>query len=165
MDKYPGLDSFLLVANLDEVFDFYKHIFDMEETTYHGTRQLVLSGKRFFWPREVSTEEQAEFIKLMRKYMILTIGIENFTTVDDLQKTVDLLAKEGELLEAPHPLPWTPCAAEVFDKYGVKWYLAVGTSSPIPKGCLACVPPGEVPKCDFHCIRWLESDFSCPKIN
>ena len=164
MEKYDGLDSFLLVANLDETFNFYKRIFGMEETEYHGCRQLIINGKRFFWPREVSAKEQDEFIKFMRIFKILAIGIENYETVDDLQKIVDLLAEEGEVLESPHPLPWTPCAAEVIDKYGVKWYLAVGTSSPIPKGCLACVPVGETPKCDFHCIRWLEVDFSCPKI-
>jgi len=164
MEKYEGIDSFFLVANLDEAFDFYKRVFGMEETEYHGTRQLSLNGKRFFWPREVSAEEQNEFLMLMRKYKLLTIGIESYETVDDVHRIVDLLTQGGEILVHPHPLPWTPCAVEVIDKYGVKWYLAVSTSSPIPEGCLACVPAGETPKCDFHCIRWLETDFSCPKI-
>ena len=35
------------------------------------------------------------------------------------------LAKDGTILREIGELPWSPCSADVLDKYGVYWYITV----------------------------------------
>lgn len=48
----------------------------------------------------------------------------------ELQKAFDLLSREGRVKAPIAPLPWSPCAAEVIDKFGVWWFLSVPMHKP-----------------------------------
>ena len=94
-------------------------------------------------------------------YKVLNAGIE-FQTENDVRNVFKLLSDEGTVINPVEPRPWSACAADVIDKYGVGWFISTPMSSP-PFGCLACVPEGEAAGCDL-CVRWSEVDFICPKI-
>ena len=164
MGKFTGLEGTLLVRDLDEAFDFYKNVFGMKEVFHHGYNILELNGEHFYSIFEVSAEEHDLFIKMMfaASYRILNAGIE-LQTEAEVRSIYELLTEDGQVVNTVGPRPWTPCAADVIDKYGVGWFVSMPMSSP-PTGCLACVPVGEEPGCDL-CIRWSEIDHKCPKIN
>lgn len=57
----------------------------------------------------------------------LCVRVENEAAV---QKAFDLL-REGGVVKTPMgPLPWSPCAAEVVDRFGVWWYITVPQHQP-----------------------------------
>jgi hypothetical protein len=92
----------------------------------------------------------------------LYAGVE-LTTKEEVQHAVNALTTDGgKILDSPRPLPWSPFAADIVDRYGVKWFISLPMLAP-PEGCLACVSINETPGCDM-CIRWEEEGFVCPKI-
>jgi len=163
MGKFTHLEGTLLVKNLDEAFAFYKRVFGMKQIPYHGYDILELNGKYFYSIFEVSAQEHDQFIKMMNmaSYRVLSAGIE-FETETEVRNTFEILTKDGRVVNPVEPRPWSPCAADVIDKYGVGWFITMPMHNP-PAGCLACVPVGEEPGCDL-CIRWSEADYKCPKI-
>ena len=163
MAAFSGLEGTLLVKSLDEAFSFYKRIFGMKEVFHHGYNILELNGKHFYSIFEVPAEEHDLFIKMMFSvsYRVLNAGIE-FQTENEVRNVFKLLSDEGKVINPVEPRPWSACAADVIDKYGVGWFISTPMSSP-PVGCLACVPEGEVAGCDLY-VRWSEVDFVCPVI-
>jgi len=163
MGKFTGLEGTLLVKDLNEAFAFYKKALGMKEVFHHGYNILELSGKHFYSIFQVSAEEHDMFIKMMNtaSYRVLNAGVE-LETEAEVRNAFELLSEGGKVIRAAGPLPWSPYAADIIDKYGVGWFISMPMLSP-PAGCLACVPAGEEPGCDL-CIRWLEDGFVCPKI-
>ena len=49
---------------------------------------------------------------------------------DELLRAFNILIREGKVLMDVCELPWSPCAAEVMDKFGIKWYLTVPQHRP-----------------------------------
>ena len=163
MGIFTGLEGTLLVKNIDEAFAFYKDVFGMKEVFHHGYNILELNGKHFYSIFEVPADEHDLFIQMMFKasYRILNAGIE-LETEAEVMHVFQLLSAEGKVVNTVGPRPWSACAADVIDKYGVGWFISTPMIAP-PDGCLACVPVDEKPGCDL-CIRWAEVDFVCPKI-
>ncbi|MCL2361349.1 MAG: VOC family protein [Defluviitaleaceae bacterium] len=163
MGKLSSLEGNILVKDISEAFDFYKKVFGMKEVPYHGYNILELNGKHFYSIFQVSADEHDRFIQTMfsTSYRVLNAGIE-LETAEDVRRVYKLLTEEGRSISPPGPLPWSPCAADAIDKYGVGWFISMSMISP-PEGCLACVPIGEKPECKL-CIRWSEPGYACPKI-
>ena len=163
MAKFTGLEGTLFVTCVEEAFVFYQNALGMVSIPHHGYDILSLNGQHFYNIFETpATEHDMLAETTFRSRHRLYANVE-LATEDELRHAVDALSTDGgKVLDVPRPLPWSPCAADVIDKYGVKWFLSLPMLAP-PKGCLACVPIDETPSCDL-CIRWTEEGFRCPKI-
>ena len=163
MAKFTGLEGTLFVVNMEETFNFYKSALGMELVLHHGYDILSLNGEHFFNIFEAPTEEHDMLAQTTFKSRHRLYANVELTTEGEVRHSVDVLTADGgKILDPPRPLPWSPCAADVVDKYGVKWFISLPMLAP-PEGCLACVPIDETPGCDL-CIRWVEEGFVCPKI-
>ena len=164
MGKLTGLEGTLFVASVENAFNFYKNALGMEAVPHHGYNILSLGGKHFYNIFEAPAEEHDMLTQTTFKSRHRLYANVELATEDEVRHAVDALAEDGgKILDPPRPLPWSPCAADVIDKYGVKWFISLPMLAP-PKGCLACVPINETSGCDL-CIRWVEEDFICPKIS
>ncbi|MBP3636087.1 MAG: hypothetical protein J6K13_00830 [Clostridia bacterium] len=54
----------------------------------------------------------------------------NFDSRDELERAFSLLAEGGRVELDICELPWSPCAAIVCDRYGVKWFLSLPQHKP-----------------------------------
>jgi len=163
MARFTRHEGTLFVENVEDAFEFYKNALGMEAVSHHGYDILSLNGEHFYNIFEAPAEEHDILAQTTFKsrHRLFT-GIE-LTTKAEVHHAVNVLtAGGGKIIDPPKPLPWSPCAADVLDKYGVKWFISLPQLAP-PKGCLACVPINETPGCNL-CIRWAEDGFVCPKI-
>ena len=53
-----------------------------------------------------------------------------FSGRDALLGALDLLREGGRVTMEVCALPWSPCAAEVVDRFGIRWYLTVPQHRP-----------------------------------
>lgn len=118
----------LYVKNSVEAVELYKEVFGLE-LGYHvknpdGTyfhSELYKNGREVLAVVESSnnhTEEHA-----------VQLGV-TFDSEDEVQKAYDLLKEDG-IIETPiGPLPWSPCAASVIDRFGVWWYITAPQHHP-----------------------------------
>jgi len=163
MAKFTGLEGTLFVASVDEAFEFYKNALGMEAVPHHGYDILTLAGQHFYNIFEAPADEHQMLTQTTFKSRHRLFANVELTTEAEVQHAANALVTDGgKIIDSPRPLPWSPCAADVLDKYGVKWFISMPMLAP-PQGCLACVPIGETPGCDL-CIRWAEEGFVCPKI-
>jgi len=163
MAKFTGLEGTLFVESVDEAFNFYKSALGMESIPHHGYDILSLNGEHFYNIFEATAEEHKMLAQTTVKSRHRLYANVELSTEDEVRHAVNALTTGGgRVLDAPRPLPWSPCAADVVDKYGVKWFISLPMLAP-PEGCLACVPINEKLGCDL-CIRWTEEGFICPKI-
>ena len=54
----------------------------------------------------------------------MSYGI-TFESEEEVKRPYEMLAKDGKVLLELGPLPWSSCCADVVDKYGVYWYIAI----------------------------------------
>jgi len=163
MVRFTTLEGTLFVVNVEETFEFYKKALGMEPVPHHGYDILSLNGKHFYNIFEAPVEDHKMLVQTtFQSRHRLQAGVE-LSDEADVRNAVDILTADGgKILDPPRPLPWSQCAADVIDKYGVKWFISLPMLAP-PEGCLACVPINEKPGCDL-CIRWAEEGFNCPKL-
>jgi len=48
-----------------------------------------------------------------------------FDTVEEVEKTFNILRKDGEVIQEPHKADFATCMSELKDKFGFKWFLMV----------------------------------------
>lgn len=118
----------LYVKNSVEAVEFYKQVFGLE-LGYHVKNQdgsyfhseLLKEGKPILSVVESKKENPHEGI--------VQLGFD-FDQVTDVEKAYALLSEEGTIVLPIGPLPWSPCAAEVVDKFGVHWYITAPQHRP-----------------------------------
>jgi PhnB protein len=113
----------LYVKNSVEAVELYKKVFGLE-LGYHvknsdGTyfhSELYKDGQEFLSVVESAKEpEKDSAVQLC----------VSFDREAEVEKAYALLC-EGGIIKTPlGPLPWTPCAADVIDRFGVWWYITV----------------------------------------
>lgn len=54
----------------------------------------------------------------------MSYGI-HFDSEDEVKRAYKVLKKDGTVLLPLGSLPWSSCCADVVDKYGIYWYIAV----------------------------------------
>ncbi|WP_312431064.1 hypothetical protein [Lacrimispora sp.] len=54
----------------------------------------------------------------------MSYGI-TFESEEEVKRAYEMLAKDGTVLLELGSLPWSSCCADVVDKYGVYWYIAI----------------------------------------
>lgn len=125
----------LYVKNSAEAVDFYRNAFGMtlgynaqnsDGSFLHA--ELQKEGRTIFAVSE-NGEESMGKLMLAAKQPITSCGV-NLDNDDELQHAYDLLRTGGHVLRELGPLPWSPCSADVVDKYGVCWYLFVSQHRP-----------------------------------
>lgn len=122
------LGTGLYVKNSVEAVELYKEVFGLE-LGYHvknpdGTyfhSELCKDGEVSFCVVEASAPCTDE--------SLVQLGVE-FNNEDEVKKAYTLLSEGGQIDMPIGPLPWSPCAASVIDRFGVWWYLS--TCSHLP---------------------------------
>ena len=128
------LGATLYIKNSLEAVDFYKEAFGMtlgyNEKFPNGTyihAVLLKDGHEVF---AVSESQNDAFVNVMLTSSLkesrptMSYGI-NFDNEDEVRKAYSMLAEGGKVLFPLGSLPWSSCCADVIDKYGVYWYIAV----------------------------------------
>ncbi|WP_017472037.1 VOC family protein [Amphibacillus jilinensis] len=128
------LGATLYIHNSLEAVEFYQEAFGMtlgynvknpDGTFMHAA--LLKDGEEIF---AVSESQNESLVKMMLNASLkearptMSYGI-NFNNEDEIRKAYDILSTDGTVLFPLGTLPWSACAADVVDKYGVYWYISI----------------------------------------
>jgi len=130
-----NLGATLYVKNSVEAVAFYMDAFGMT-LGYHakyddGTflhAELQKDEVSVFAVSENKDEEiVAAMLAARQPSMSLGINLDNEA---ELIHAYQVLAEGGHILRELGELPWSPCSADVVDRYGVCWYIYVSQHRP-----------------------------------
>jgi uncharacterized glyoxalase superfamily protein PhnB len=86
-------------------------------------------GEESIFAVSENTEEEIVRSMLASKRPTMSYGI-NLDNDDELHHAYEILVEGGHILRALGSLPWSPCSADLVDKYGVCWYIYVSQHRP-----------------------------------
>lgn len=129
------LGATLYVENSVEAAAFYCNAFGMS-IGYHafhddGTylhAELEKDGNSIFAVSE-SNDQDIKNAMISAKQPTISLGV-NLNDNEELNHAYSVLGQEGHILRPIGSLPWSPCSADVVDKFGVCWYLYVSQHRP-----------------------------------
>ena len=129
------LGATLYVHNSREAMLFYQEAFGLT-LGYHETNpdgsfmhaELQKDGKEVFAVSESGNTAFREAM-LATKLPTMSYGID-FETEAEIEKAYGMLRDGGHVLRALGPLPWSPCSADVVDRFGVYWYIYIPEPHP-----------------------------------
>jgi PhnB protein len=129
------LGATLYVRNSIAAVDFYLKAFNMtlgynvknpDGSYLHA--ELLKNGDSIFAVAESHDDEiRKEMLKAQLPTMSYGINLDN---EEELNFAYSMLCTGGHILRPMGPLPWTPCSADVVDKFGVYWYIFVSQHRP-----------------------------------
>lgn len=130
-----NLGATLYLNNSVEAVEFYRDVFGMA-LGYHvryddGTflhAELMKDGKSVFAVSESSDTEIADAMLRTRR-PTMSYGID-LDSEDELRHAYRRLSEGGKVLRELGALPWSPCSADVIDRFGVCWYIYVQQAKP-----------------------------------
>ena len=125
----------LYVKNSFEAASFYCDVFNMtlgynvknEDGSYLHA-ELVKNGSEGFAVSE-SSDGDIRNVLLTAKQPTMSLGM-NLDNDKELKTAYEKISIEGHILRPIGSLPWSPCSADIVDKYGVCWYLYVSQHRP-----------------------------------
>jgi Uncharacterized protein conserved in bacteria len=129
------LGATLYVHGTDSAVDFYCNAFGMTQgysvrhdngTYLHS--ELLKNGVSIFAVSE-SSDDTVRGAVLAAAQPVTSLGI-NLDSDDELRHAYEALSAEGHVLRPLGSLPWSPCSADVVDKFGVCWYIYVSQHKP-----------------------------------
>jgi PhnB protein len=129
----------LYVMNSIEAVEMYQSAFGLK-LGYH-----VLNKDGSYFHSELCKEGEEVFSVVEDPSCISTVNpvqlCFTFDGRDELVRAFNILTREGKITMDICELPWSPCAAEVLDKFGIRWYLTVPQHRPpetfTPEDCKA----------------------------
>ena len=130
-----NLDATLYVKNSVEAVDFYikafritlgYHVKHSDGSFLHA--ELLKEEQSIFAVSENNDEEIVRSM-LVSKQPTMSYGI-NLDNDEELHHAYKILGEGGHILRELGSLPWSPCSADLVDKYGVCWYLYVSQHRP-----------------------------------
>lgn len=119
----------IYVKNSPDAVEFYKsafglelgyHVLNKDGTYFHS--ELYRNGEPFCSVVEAKEETYTERNPV-------ELGV-TFESREELEKAFSVLSGSGKTEMEICELPWSPCAAIVTDKYGVKWFLSMPQHKP-----------------------------------
>jgi PhnB protein len=118
----------LHVKNSSEVVEFYMKVFGLE-LGYHVKNP---DGSYFHSELYQDGQEMLNVIESQGaggKENVVQLGV---TLADEVtvQKAFALLCEGGAIKTPIGPLPWSPCGAEVVDRFGVWWFITAPMHQP-----------------------------------
>ncbi|BCN30868.1 VOC family protein [Anaeromicropila herbilytica] len=118
----------LYVKNSIEAVKMYQSAFNLE-LGYH-----VLNEDGSYFHSELYQEGKQGFAVVESDCIVSTVNpvqlCFTFDEREELLHAFNILSREGKVIMDICELPWSPCAAEVVDKYGIRWYLTVPQHRP-----------------------------------
>lgn len=119
-----GLDVGIYVQNSREAVELYLSAFQLN-LGYH-----VLNDDGSYFHSELLAGDRPVCSVVEAKEPLTSGGnpIElgyTFQTQAELERAFELLKEGGQVSMKPRELPWSPCAACVLDRFGVRWYLSL----------------------------------------
>jgi PhnB protein len=130
-----NLGATLYVKNSAEAVEFYSEAFSMtlgynvknsDGSFLHA--ELLKGNESIFAVSENDDEEIARSM-LASKQPTMSYGI-NLDNDNELNHAYKTLVEGGHILRELGSLPWSPCSADIVDKYGVCWYIYVSQHRP-----------------------------------
>ena len=118
----------LYVKNSVEAVEFYKEVFGFELKSYVKNPD----GTYFHSELYKDGEEVLSIIEL-RNEAVQTHTVCIGVTLDneaEVQKAYALLCRGGIIKTPIGPLPWSPCASEIIDRFGIWWYITAPQHRP-----------------------------------
>lgn len=127
------LSATVYVSNSLEAVPFYMeafgltlgfHAMNADGTYWHAV--LERDGVEIFSVSESHNEALAAVMLAATPEAHPTIGIGlHFDSEDEVRKAYDMLKNGGNILYPISAVPWSPCSAELIDRYGVDWCIYV----------------------------------------
>lgn len=111
----------LYVKNSVEAVELYKEVFGLE-LGYHVKNP---DGTYFHSELNKDGQEILSVVESSNNYVkenIVQLSM-SFDNEAEVEKAYALLSEGGTIKTPIGPLPWSPCAADVIDKFGVWWYI------------------------------------------
>lgn len=96
------------------------HVLNNDGTYFHS--ELLRHGEPFCSVVEAKQDTYADNHPI-------ELGV-NFDTRNELERAFSLLSDGGRVNMEIGELPWSPCAAIVIDRFGVKWFLTMPQHKP-----------------------------------
>jgi uncharacterized glyoxalase superfamily protein PhnB len=129
------LGATVYVKNSVEAVAFYCSAFNMS-IGYHAKHddgtflhaELEKDGHSIFAVSE-SNDEAIRNAMISASQPTISLGI-NLNGNEELHHAFLALEKEGHVIRPIGSLPWSPCSADIVDKFGVCWYLYVSQNRP-----------------------------------
>ncbi len=118
----------LHVKNSAEAVELYIKAFSLE-LGYHVKNA---DGSYFHSELYKNDEEMLNVIESDENAVtnnLVQLGFQ-FADEAELRRAFDILREGGKVKTEVGPLPWSPCSAEVIDKFGCWWYLTVPQHHP-----------------------------------
>lgn len=97
------------------------HVLNNDGTYFHS--ELLRHGEPFCSVVEAKQDTYADNHPI-------ELGV-NFDTRNELARAFSLLSDGGRVNMEIGELPWSPCAAIVIDRFGVKWFLTMPQHKPV----------------------------------
>lgn len=118
----------LYVKNSIEAVELYKEAFGLElgyhvknpdGSYYHS--ELCKDGQEILSVVEQATNSMKE--------KIVQVSLE-LDSAEEVKRAYERLSEGGNIDLPIGPLPWSPCAASVIDRFGVWWYISSNSHYP-----------------------------------
>lgn len=119
----------IYVKGSPKAVEMYSAAFDLE-MGYH-----VLNKDGTYFHSELSRKGEPFLAIVEAKQDTCTdrqpveLGVD-FDTRDELERAFSVLAEGGRVEMEIGELPWSPCAAMVTDRFGVRWFLSLPQHRP-----------------------------------
>lgn len=130
-----NLGATLYVKNSVEAVEFYIEAFGMtlgynvKNSNGSFLHAELLKGDTSIFAVSENTDEEIARLMLVAKQPTMSYGI-NLDNADELHHAYEILIEGGHILRELGLLPWSPCSADIVDKYGVCWYIYVSQHRP-----------------------------------
>lgn len=129
------LGATLYVKNSAEAVEFYIEAFRMtlgynvKNSDGSFLHAELLKGEQSIFAVSENNDEEIVRSMLASKQPTMSYGI-NLDNDDELHHAYKILVDGGHILRELGSLPWSPCSADIVDKYGVCWYIYVSQHRP-----------------------------------
>ena len=130
-----NLGATLYVKNSVEAVEFYSKAFritlgyNVKNSDGSFLHAELLKGEESIFAVSENNDEEIVRSMLASKRPTMSYGI-NLDNDDELNHAYKILVEGGHILRELGPLPWSPCSADIVDKYGVCWYIYVSQHRP-----------------------------------
>jgi uncharacterized glyoxalase superfamily protein PhnB len=130
-----NLGATLYVTNSVEAVEFYMEAFGMtlgynvKNSDGSFLHAELLKGDESIFAVSENNDEAIVRSMLASKQPTMSYGV-NLDNDDELHHAYEILVEGGHILRELGSLPWSPCSADIVDKYGVCWYIYVSQHRP-----------------------------------
>ena len=129
------LGATLYVSNSVEAVEFYSQAFGMtlgynaKNSDGSYLHAELLKGDKSIFAVSENTDAEIARAMLACRQPSMSYGI-NLDNEAELRHAYQTLAQGGHILRELGALPWSPCSADIVDRYGVCWYIYVSQHRP-----------------------------------